>query len=253
MSDIITLGTRMETILNDCNNQYFEEYKPYIISIKSKEILKYVNKMQNSFEDKIKQLSNYNKILVNVSKECYIRFNPNLIYSFNDEIHFVFFNSIDFPYLYNGNINKTITTIVSFITRMFIKEFLSMNIDVDFTCYGKYAIFKNEYEVLNYLIWRQNDCKRNNIFTLYNYFSKDTLHGKSLDYMNKNLSIYLNKLKLSFDLRKIIYGNILKKELIYVENKNKELSTKKIITNNHDILSDNFDENLQKLIYNRFL
>ena len=65
--------------------------------------------------------------------------------------------------------------------------------------------------ILNYLIWRQNDCKRNNTFTLYKYFDEN-LHGKSLQYMSKALSFYLSKLELSFDLRKIIYGNILKKE-----------------------------------------
>jgi len=247
-----SLHVRMENIVDNYNNCYFEEYKPYVISIKSKEILEYINSVQNSFEDKIQQFNNYNKILVSVSKECYQRFNPNVIYSFNDEIHLVFFNTIDFPYLYNGNINKTITTIVSVITRQFTKEFLSANIDFNFTCSGKYAIFKHEYEVLNYLIWRQNDCKRNNTFTLYKYFDSD-LNGKSLQYMSKALSYYLSKLELSFDLRKIVYGNVIKKEIIYVENKDKELSVKKVITTNHDILALNFDENLQKLIYNRYL
>jgi hypothetical protein len=247
-----SLHVRMEDIVNSYNNAYFEEYKPYVISIKSKEILEYINAIQDSFEEKIQRFSDYNKILTSVSKECYRRFNPNVIYSFNDEIHLVFVDSLDFPYLYNNNINKIITTIVSVITRQFTKEFLSVNIDFNFTCSGKYAIFKHEFEVLNYLIWRQNDCKRNNTFTLYKYFDEN-LHGKSLQYMSKALSFYLSKLELSFDLRKIIYGNILKKEIIYVENKDKELSIKKIVTTDHDILSLNFDENLQKLIYNRYL
>ena len=157
-----SLNYRMREILSEYNNNTFNSNKPYIISIKSKKILDYVNCKEDSIEDKLYSWNEYNNILVEISKRCYYYFNPSLIYSFNDEIHLVFYNEHD---NYNGNINKTLTTVVSFITRLFAKKLD----DYVFTFHGKYIQFNTEYETLNYLIWRQNHCKINNTNTLLKY------------------------------------------------------------------------------------
>lgn len=225
-----SLNYRMREILSEYNNNTFNSNKPYIISIKSKKILDYVNCKEDSIEDKLYSWNEYNNILVEISKRCYYYFNPSLIYSFNDEIHLVFYNEHD---NYNGNINKTLTTAVSFVTRLFAKKLD----DYVFTFHGKYIQFNTEYETLNYLIWRQNHCKINNTNTLLKY-SENKLTEDNINWQSPS---------------NILYGNILKKELIYIQDKNKEMINRKIISNHTILLKDNFNENLQKYIYNEYL
>lgn len=219
-----SLNSRMREMLLKYNNDTFDGNKPYIISVKSRRILEYVNKDETSLEEKIKNWNKYNDILVDISNECYNYFSPSLMYVFNDEIHFVFYNEKD---SYNGNINKTLTTIVSFVTRLFA---IKLN-DYVFTCYGKYIQFNTEYETLNYLVWRQNDCKRNNTNTLSKYSEKN----------------------ITDDTTNIMYGNTLKKELIYIEDKTGDMINRRIISNNNVIFKCNFNENLKKYIYNEYL
>jgi hypothetical protein len=57
------------------------------------------------------------------------------------EIHMVFYNTSDYPDLYNGNINKTLTTMSSFASRLFTKEFMKNVLDFDFTVGAKYLEF----------------------------------------------------------------------------------------------------------------
>jgi hypothetical protein len=250
----VSLKSRMQSLLNKHNNNNFSGYKPYVISLKSKDILEYLNFPYNSVTEKITQLKNYNDILLSVSKSCYNRFNPYMIYTFNDEIHMVFYNTSDYPDLYNGNINKTLTTMSSYVTRLFTQEFMKIDLDFDFTIHAKYAEFDKEYETLNYLVWRQNDCKRNNIITLYKYFTKDVLH-MSLDDITQRLFHALSDINITYkDLDFLIYGNILKKELVYIENQDETaLSCRKELNISHELLHENFKENMTKYILNTYL
>jgi hypothetical protein len=250
----ISLKTRMQSLLNKHNNNNFSSYKPYIISLKSKEILEYLNFQYNSISEKITQLKNYNDTLLSVSKSCYTRFNPSMIYTFNDEIHMVFYNTSDYPDLYNGNINKTLTTISSYVSRLFTKEFIKNNLDFEFTIHAKYLEFDKEYETLNYLVWRQHDCKRNNIITLYKYFNKYFVCN-SLDNITQTLFHNLTDIHITHkDIECLIYGNILKKELVYIQNKQEtELSLKKEFNISHELFHINFKENMRKYILNTYL
>jgi tRNA(His) 5'-end guanylyltransferase len=249
-----SLKMRMQSLLSDYNSDTFTQYKPYIVSLKSKEILEYLNFQKESLHVKLDEWNEYNKILMNVTKECYNRFNPLMIYTFNDEIHMVFYNVSDYPDLYNGNINKTITTMASFVTRMFTKEFMKNQINFDFTIGAKHVEFSSEYEVLNYLIWRQFDCKRNNIITLYKYFKSD-VKDMQLEDVTQMLFHNLNDINITHSqLNFLIYGNILKKELVYIENKYEtELSSRKQLHISHELLHENFKENLTKYIFNTYL
>jgi hypothetical protein len=249
-----SLKTRMQSALSDYNSDTFTQYKPYVVSLKSKEILEYLNFQKESFDIKLDELNEYNRILISVTKECYNRFNPLMIYTFNDEIHMVFYNVSDYPDLYNGNVNKTITTMASFATRAFTKEFMKNHIDFDFTIGAKYIEFSTEYEILNYLIWRQFDCKRNNIITLYKYFSSDVKYIQ-LDDVTQLLFHNLKDINISHSqLDFLIYGNVLKKELVYIENDNEtELSSRKQLNVSHELLHENFKENLTKYIFNTYL
>lgn len=247
-----SIKTRMQELLKTYNDREFNSFQPYIVSLKSKEILEFLNFPSASIQDKINLLKNYNEILLNVSKQCYNRFNPSMIYTFNDEIHMVFYNTSDYPDLYNGNIHKTLTTMSSFATYFFIKEFIKYNIDFEFTIGAKYVEFNPEYETLNYLTWRQLDCKRNNIITLYKYINSDVTH-KSLDDVTQSLFHHLSDLNITHDeLQFLIYGNVLKKELVYVEHK-EDISPRKEFNTSHELLHENFKENLRKYILNNYL
>lgn len=250
----VSLKTRMQSLLDKHNNNNSSAYKPYIISLKSKEILEYLNFPSNSISEKITQLKNYNDILLSVSKSCYNRFNPSMIYTFNDEIHMVFYNTSDYPDLYNGNIHKTLTTISSYVSRLFTKEFIKNDLDFEFTIHAKYIEFDKEYETLNYLVWRQHDCKRNNIITLYKYFNKDVIY-KSLDNITQTLFHNLTDKNITHEnIEFLIYGNILKKELVYIEHKDEsDLLSRKELNVSHKILHKNFKENMIKYILNTYL
>ena len=245
-----SLKNRMQALVKKYNGNTFESYKPYIITIKSKEILEYVNFTKNSIKDKIINWNVYNKILLNVSNDCYNRFSPNMIYSFNDEIHMVFYNMNDYPELYNGNINKMLTTVSSFVTRQFTKEFVSKNIDFEFTLNAKYVQFDTEYETLNYLIWRQNDCKRNNIITLYKYYNNNVSYMSLLDITQKlddNMSSE-EKILYEYDLNNIIYGIVLKKELFNVDSENKCMN-RTVMSVDNVIFANDFKSKLKKYVY----
>lgn len=243
-----SLKTRMQENANYYNKQRIEAYQPYIISVKSRDILNYVNHQvysydnESSFIKKLDFLNKYNEILVDICKKCYSRFNPNMIYSFNDEIHLVFYNTTDYPDLYNGNIHKTLSTISSYITRLFTQK---LQHEFDFTFYAKYVSFSTEYEVLNYLVWRQNDCNRNNIITMYNYFETNLENQKLKDITSKLLVCIFN-LQDHLDITQVIHGNIIKKELIY--NDDKDYTGRYVFNLEHFNLKDNFNENLIKYI-----
>lgn len=258
IKDVLSLNTvplkaRMQSLVKEYNSDTFSVYKPYIISLKSKHILQYLNCEKSSIHDSIEVFKEYNKILLKVSKECYNSFNPSMIYSFNDEIHMVFYNISDYPDLYNGNINKTMTIITSLASRVFTKEFMNIGLDFDFTIGAKYVEFEKDYEVLNYLIWRQLDCKRNNIITLYRYNNLD-VKNISLGYINELLLKYLEDINIDYsELNYLIYGNIIKKELVYIYTKDKCISTRKEFTILHELLKEDFKNNLRKYVYNRYL
>jgi hypothetical protein len=250
----VSLEIRMQSLLNEHNNNNFSEYKPRVISLKSKDILEYLNFPCNTITEKITRFKTYNDILLSVSKTCYNRFNPSMIYTFNNEIHMVFYNTSDYPDLYNGNMNKTLTTMSSYVSRLFTKEFIKNDIDFDFTIYAKYAEFDKEYETLNYLVWRQHDCKRNNIITLYKYLTKDVINT-SLDDITQCLFHDLSDINITYkDLEFLIYGNILKKKLVYIKNKQETaLSCRKELNVSHELLHMNFKENVIKYILNTYL
>lgn len=134
-----TLDQRMNYFLQKYNNQAFHPYKYKIISLQSPEVKQYI---------KTHNIHDYYNAVEIVLKLAYIQFNPYLIYFTSNEIHLVFFD-LDF---YNGNINKNLTKITSFITCHLVKI---LNSAVTFT--SKYLEFNKEYETLNYLLWRQNN------------------------------------------------------------------------------------------------
>lgn len=247
-----SLKTRMQDLLDVYNGDIVDSYSPYIVSLKSKDILEYINFPKHNITEQINVWSQYNTILQTVIRESYNRFNPTMMYAFNDELHFVFHNTSDYMDVYNGNITRIMTTINSFVTRLFTREFIKHGIDFEFTFNAKYAQFSEEYEALNYVIWRQLDCKRNNTITLFKYFKNDTKY-MNLEDVTQNLCHNLKDNNINYtDLSDIIYGYVVKKELVYIE-KGSDIVTRKVFNVSNTVLNDGFKENLHKYIYVNYL
>jgi hypothetical protein len=251
-----TLQKRMQHLTTPSR---FHPYKGHIISLKSKELLEYINKPNVEFNTKF---SNFNQILNNVSKSLYLRYSPNMIYSFNDEINLVFFhNENDTEYIYGDDINKTITSMTSYASIQFMKEFTSNKLDIEFVINGKYVEFDEDYEMLNYIIWRQNDCYRNNLSVLHNNYNKGSIHSMSivdvilsLEQLEKEKQEADGIKRINFGMEMaFFYGNIIKKEIVYKEINGKMVCKKELNIDNETILKWNFDENVQKYIYNKLL
>jgi hypothetical protein len=207
-----SLEKRMKKIIEKDNGKIRHYYKPYIVSLKSKTLLTYINNVKNDKEndkendflkDKIDLLQNINEILINVSKNLYNKFDPTMIYTFHNEINLVFFYNENGESIYDGNINKTLTSIVSYASILISKELNKKNISIDFVFDGHFVEFDIDYEILNFLVWRQFQCKRNTITLLYKCLkNKNDINNLTLDDMKYSLPIVSQE---------FFTGNIIKK------------------------------------------
>lgn len=200
-----SLEKRMKKIIEKDNGKIRHYYKPYIVSIKSKRLLAYINNTKYNFEDKINLLHNINEILINVSKKLYNKFDPTMIYTFHNEINLVFFYNENGESIYDGNINKILTSIVSYASILISKELDKKNILIDFLFDGHFVEFDKDYEILNFLVWRQFECKRNTITLLY----------KCLKNTNDITNLTLDDMKYSLPIvsQELFTGNTLKKHI----------------------------------------
>jgi hypothetical protein len=225
-----SLQIRMKNLELKCNNKTFHPYKPHIISLKSKKILSYINTL-SLFEEKMEMFKSYNNIVKNVCTKLYDRFDPTLIYTFNNEIHLVYYYNDEGNYQYDGNINKTLSNITSYTTNVMNDELKHKNTYIDFTFESSFVEFNIDYECLNYLVWRQLDCRRNIISLLYKCHVKEISSNldsmKLIDLENEIITTYP---ELENEINELICGTIVKKEII---KNNKNTDSNKVNINNH--------------------
>jgi hypothetical protein len=169
----------MNNLVFKYNKNEFHPYKYHIIRLNSKELLDLVNSKSSSIYEHISKLENYNEKLNETISQLYNKFSPYLIYAFNNEINLVFFDSEV------NNINKKLSTISSYASSCMT---LNLAPEEPIMYSGKVIEFDVEYETLNYLIWRQNDCKRNNTSMLCKYFGP--VDSKLLSELSDELSKY---------------------------------------------------------------
>lgn len=244
-------------------NSYCHYYKPHIISLKSKKLLFFINHL-TTLDEKLDIFKEHNDMLIAVCKKLYERFDPHMIYTFNNEIHLVFYYNDMGDVLYYGNVNKLITSIVSYASIYMEKIFSQKGIDIDFLFDGEFVEFDEDYETLNYLVWRQLDCKRNNTVLLYRCIKKDQILDNKLaidkikiEEMQQEFENY-NKIDES-----IFTGNIIKRQLFYKEKQTKDkkqkydqddnLYVRKKLVVDHIYLTNKFKENARKYIYNKVM
>lgn len=260
------LDIRMRDIVNSKNSLKCHGFKPFVITLKSKTLMSYINRLTD-YDSKIKELNEFQDILFKVSKKIYTKYDPHLIYTFQNEINVVFYYNDDGNYIYDGNINKMITSMSSYVTMEFTKQLLKRNIDIDVYFFSQFVEFDIDYEILNYLVWRQMDCKRNTITLLYKCMYKDEfLDGtRCVENVSVTKMIELMSDKVR-DNNNLLIGNTIKKFLFYkivkgkFDKKNVDDSgnvdgdimvSRKSVGIEIVIFSENFKENLQKYVMNK--
>jgi hypothetical protein len=154
------------------------------------------------------------------------------------------------------------------------KKLSEKGMNIDFIFNGEFVEFDKDYETLNYIIWRQLDCKRNNTVLLYRCLKQSEILDNKLvlDKIKNEEMIEELKTYKSID-ESIFNGNIIKRQLYYKERSSKDNSSKKIQNNKESKrewsengmctrkrlvvdninLVDNFKENARKYIYNKVM
>ncbi len=202
-----TLSWRMSKVVSRYNDRAFHCYKPFVITVKSKQLLSYINKVTD-IKTKLEFLTSYNDILVSVCERLYHDYDPTMIYAFNNEITLVFFYNDYGDYKYNGNINRLLTSVASDASLHMYKKLQESQIDLHTSFSATCVEFSDDYEVMNYVIWRQMDCKRNTITLLHKcLYTSDPITNVKLDTLQFNLDGYLTNA--------FMHGNIIKKQLYY--------------------------------------
>lgn len=229
----ISLSSRMSEQLDEQNSETYNEYSPYVCTFSSTDLLKYINKVDH-IDIKLMLLYKINKIFENISITLFKKYNPTLIYFFNNEFTLLFVPEINNELMFNGNINKTLTHISSNISILVTKELNNIHINKSFIFTGKTVEFSNHHEAFNYLIWRQFDCKRNNTNLFYRCaFPKQNLSCLTSSKMLEEL----HKHNVNIDAD-ILHGYIVSKDQETLQddftyNRNKYVAY-------HDLLGSNF-------------
>lgn len=251
------LSYRMHKRQINQNSTQVHCFKPFVISLKNKTISKTLNKLED-LNDKVKHIQEHNKILQEIGKVLYLYFDPRFVYSFNNEINLVFFYNDNGNYIYDGNINKLLTSVASMASVLYSEKTNSKGF---FT--ANVVEFDIDHEVLNYIVWRQYDCVRNTTCLLYKCAFKDKyldgdlkLENTKSDSMKQLVFAKLNGDYNTSDLISVMYGITLKKKLYYkiLETEminDDEVAARYEIKGESVIFNESFKENLQKFVLNK--
>jgi hypothetical protein len=267
------LDLRMRKLVTTYNNRKCHGFQPFVISLKCKSLMKYINGLK-TFEKKTKQLNELQDMMFEAGKMLYAKYDPHLIYTFQNEINLVYNYNDQGNYIYDGNINKMLTSITSYVSVFFTKCLMKHNIDLDVNFFGQFVEFKTDYEILNYLIWRQMDCKRNTISLLYKCVNfedflsmTESIDNMSIENMLSDINEKLDK-KVECDYKNLLTGNVIKKYLFHklvkqtvcnCDGDNNEgiskdiIVTRKSVGVEHFSFSDNFKDNFQKYIVEKLI
>jgi tRNA(His) 5'-end guanylyltransferase len=235
----LSLGDRMK-ILENTSRTYFPKRDIVFVRLDGKSFKSYTSKLKKPFDLDLAQ------DLLDTA-HWLIKHIPNAILSFShsDEISLVLQprkNDRWEPW-FGGNINKIISVTASMASSYFnslrIKRYGN---DIKLAIFDSRAWSIDEsmrFEIINYLIWRHNDCKRNAINAIaQSVFSDSELHGKRQ--AERIVMLESLDIKLSQWDSRLINGNLLIAENIEL---GKSQETNEIITK-RDIKSYDMIDNL---------
>jgi hypothetical protein len=147
----LTLPERMKYQLEKYNSWRAHSFRGFVVILKSKPLLnEFTKHMKNS--DKLFDL---HQKMVSVCSDLYSLYDPRLIYTFNDEIHLVFMYNDYGHQPFEGNIHKMLSHMSSSATYSVTKEML-LDVNPEFT--NKFVQFKQDYDILNFIKWKQSHC-----------------------------------------------------------------------------------------------
>lgn len=204
-----SLTTRMHKYLdstaNGSNQTRFHPFKCHVISIKSNVLQKL---MYSSNESLIQLSSVLKKVAAGVFK--YNNIHPAFVYTVTDEIHVGFVYNEYGHWHFNGNVNKTITMLTSYVTSAFHQN---CYIDLAPEFYAVSCEFDVDYELLNYIVWRQIECYRNNMNAFYRHSTgKEESHVKLVD-----VEQYLRENNVDTGTDEVNYGLFIFKDTVETE------------------------------------
>lgn len=271
-SDDTFLHDRMLDLSQKWNGFCVHPFKPFVITLNSTELLKLVNSL-TSYNDKMLFYKQWNEIYKNVCSKLYNKFNPSMVLYYNDEINLVFYQNHHGDVWGKGNVNRLISNISSYASLYLGQQFTKNNIDIDFCINCKIVSFNDKYETLNWIIWRQSDCRKNTVGLLYKCYHLEFAENTNLKFLNEVLNEKVEGVKTS-DLEKFLYNHVndddgslknlllatvLKKQIRIMCNGTDngynqcELYTRKEIEMFHISFKDDFLNNFRMFIKDKYL
>lgn len=275
-----SLHNRMKRLSLKWNGFHVHPFKPTIITLNSHDLLKFIN-ILTSYDEKLKFFEQWNTVYKKVCESLYNKFNPTMIYYFNDEINIVFYHNDHGELWANGNLHKMIANISSYTSRCLSQELIKIGVNLDFCFNCRVVQFDDSYETLNWLIWRQSDCYRNILTLLYKCYHLEYAIRTNSNYLNQILNsklkgtttteletfLYENKTDSLNEFKKLLFGAILKKQIRVIstqienaetENTETEKSStmytrKEIVMFNNTKFADDFVNNFETFLQQRYL
>lgn len=254
------LDIRMRKNIKQYNSATYHGFKPFVVSLKSKQLLNYISHL-TCLNDKIKQLEVIQDVLFDVGKKIYQKYDPHLVYTFENEVNVVFYYNDNGIYLFNGNVMKTVTSLASFISVEVSKSLYKRNIDIDLHFTGQFVEFDVDYEVLNYLVWRQMDCRRNTVTLLYKCLNMPSILDGQCSIKCIKVNEMITSLNASIDnieqsLCHLLTGNVIKKHVFYSKKKQDDKQDDNVVLRRsvgveYIKFSDDFKGNYEKYIVNK--
>lgn len=232
------LGTRLkEAYERPQTSQSLMPSLPIIVRLDGRGFSKFTKPLQRPYDER------FLKLMQKVTESLVKEYNCKIGYTQSDEISLVLFNTYLTPCVFNGKIQKLISTISSYATAIFythFKDFFKQTVAeycqennlhnlATFDC----RIFNvpSISEATNALYWRYLDCTKNSIsMVAQSQFTHTALQNKTTTQMLDKLKVEKNIDFFSAYLPEFIYGTFYKKEEVlesskYVSFTNRPLHT----------------------------
>lgn len=185
MSKELTLGGRMKQYESSSTTK-LPPRSYVLVRIDGKKFSKYTKRVEKPFD------SNLSDDMIETAKQlCDVLQCCRMAYTQSDEISLLFtdFENIKSQQLYDGRVDKINSIAASYATTIFNnlrlkREISKEDFELDKFIWANFDsrafLISNPNDVLNYFLWRQQDCTRNSVsMAAQAQFSQKQLNGKN--------------------------------------------------------------------------
>ena len=188
------LGTRMKKYEKRETDLRFMINSPIYVRLDGRGFSKFTKDMDRPYDERMSNL------MVAVSKYLCKEFNALIAYTQSDEISLVLNNNEDNPAIFDGKIQKIISTIASSATAYFNAHFQSyFQVTPDtfarsLPTFDARAFNLSSFdEVVNCIYWRYLDCQKNAVsMAAHHHFDHKSLHKQNTSKMKDRLQVEAN-------------------------------------------------------------